>query len=544
MSTTNCCRRCSIRSTPWRPARRCCTTRMSSPTTATSSATCTARSATSPRASPRPTSCTRATYSTSRVQHVHLETHGSIAWQGDDKRWHVRTSSQGPFAAQKKLCYLMGLPHPRPACLHRARRRRLRRQAGDDLRGPRAVCDHEARPPREVGMDARGGVHWRHDAAPDDDQDQDRRPQGRHPDGDGCSGRVQHRRLRQPRQRDPGRRHGEPDRGLSLREQEGRRLRRLHQHGAGRRLPRLRRLADDLRHRMRDRRPGAQARHRPDRDAPQERRAARRQHRDRSGRSRATPASAATASTNASTSSSASWPAATTSRSPPARSGRPAPAWRSPCWNAARRPSIAPAQKSGCCPTAATTSPAARPRWATASPRRTSRWPRRSWVCARADIDIINADTDRTPYDTGTFASTGTVVAGKAVDLTAEAMREDILDFASRHTGTDRANCRLDNDAVICGNKRVAADRTARRRRQGRAPLHRRPQGLPVAAHHRLQRAGRAAGRASRDRRDPHPAQRARRRHRPADQPHAVPRPARWRHRDGLRLGAHRKHGP
>lgn len=71
------------------------------------------------------------------------------------------------------------------------------------------------------------------------------------------------------------------------------------------------------------------------------------------------------------------------------------------------------------------------------------------------DIDIINADTDRTPYDTGTFASTGTVVAGKAVHLTAEAMREDILEFAARHTGTDRENCRLDRDAVICGNKRV-----------------------------------------------------------------------------------------
>ncbi len=71
------------------------------------------------------------------------------------------------------------------------------------------------------------------------------------------------------------------------------------------------------------------------------------------------------------------------------------------------------------------------------------------------DIDIINADTDRTPYDTGTFASTGTVVAGKAVHLTAEAMREDILDFAARHTGTARENCRLDRDAVICGNKRV-----------------------------------------------------------------------------------------
>jgi len=71
------------------------------------------------------------------------------------------------------------------------------------------------------------------------------------------------------------------------------------------------------------------------------------------------------------------------------------------------------------------------------------------------DIHVVIADTDRTPYDTGTFASTGTVVAGKAVHLTAEAMREDILDFASRHTGADRANCRLDNDAVICGSKRV-----------------------------------------------------------------------------------------
>ena len=72
-----------------------------------------------------------------------------------------------------------------------------------------------------------------------------------------------------------------------------------------------------------------------------------------------------------------------------------------------------------------------------------------------ADVDIVNADTDRTPYDTGTFASTGTVVAGKAVHLTAEAMRDDILDFASRHTGIDRDNCRLDRDAVVCGNRRI-----------------------------------------------------------------------------------------
>lgn len=71
------------------------------------------------------------------------------------------------------------------------------------------------------------------------------------------------------------------------------------------------------------------------------------------------------------------------------------------------------------------------------------------------DVDIINADTDRTPYDTGTFASTGTVVAGKAVHITAEAMRNDILDFAARHSGVDRDKCRLDTDAVVCGNKRI-----------------------------------------------------------------------------------------
>jgi CO/xanthine dehydrogenase Mo-binding subunit/aerobic-type carbon monoxide dehydrogenase small subunit (CoxS/CutS family) len=72
------------------------------------------------------------------------------------------------------------------------------------------------------------------------------------------------------------------------------------------------------------------------------------------------------------------------------------------------------------------------------------------------DVAMINADTDRTPYDTGTFASTGTMVAGKAVLVTAEAMRNDILDFAARHTGADRSQCRLDTDAVICGNRRIA----------------------------------------------------------------------------------------
>src|SRR5262249_22940730 len=71
-----------------------------------------------------------------------------------------------------------------------------------------------------------------------------------------------------------------------------------------------------------------------------------------------------------------------------------------------------------------------------------------------AGTAIINADTDLPAYDTGTCASTGTVVAGQAVALTAVALRDNILDFASRHTGEVAAACRLDGGTVICGNQK------------------------------------------------------------------------------------------
>jgi CO/xanthine dehydrogenase Mo-binding subunit/aerobic-type carbon monoxide dehydrogenase small subunit (CoxS/CutS family) len=75
---------------------------------------------------------------------------------------------------------------------------------------------------------------------------------------------------------------------------------------------------------------------------------------------------------------------------------------------------------------------------------------------ARADsVDIINADTDLCPYDSGTFGSTGTVVAGQAVALTATALRDNILDFASRHTGVEPSACRLEAGTVVCGERRI-----------------------------------------------------------------------------------------
>jgi putative selenate reductase molybdopterin-binding subunit len=72
------------------------------------------------------------------------------------------------------------------------------------------------------------------------------------------------------------------------------------------------------------------------------------------------------------------------------------------------------------------------------------------------DIDIINADTDLTPYDTGTFASTGTVVAGKAVVLTAQALRDNILTFAGQHTGTPCSDWRLECGHVVSGDRRIS----------------------------------------------------------------------------------------
>ena len=49
------------------------------------------------------------TFESSRQQHAHLETHQSIAWPSDDGRIHIRTSSQGPFISKGKLCYLFGM---------------------------------------------------------------------------------------------------------------------------------------------------------------------------------------------------------------------------------------------------------------------------------------------------------------------------------------------------------------------------------------------------------------------------------------------------
>ena len=84
-------------------------------------------------------------------------------------------------------------------------------------------------------------------------------------------------------------------------------------------------------------------------------------------------------------------------------------------------------------------------------------------------VRIVQSDTDKTGYDTGAFASAGTVVAGNAVRLAAEALRDRMLTFASKNYGVDRDACRIEHDAIFYNDTRVPlADFFAASRKAGR----------------------------------------------------------------------------
>ncbi|MFE7441854.1 molybdopterin-dependent oxidoreductase [Streptomyces chartreusis] len=71
-------------------------------------------------------------------------------------------------------------------------------------------------------------------------------------------------------------------------------------------------------------------------------------------------------------------------------------------------------------------------------------------------IRLVQSDTDRTGFDTGAFASAGLFVAGNAVLRAANAVRDRILQFAAAHTGVHVVMCTLDDDGVVCGDRRVS----------------------------------------------------------------------------------------
>ena len=160
-----------------------------------------------------------------------------------------------------------------------------------------------------------------------------------------------------------------------------------------------------------------------------------------------------------------------------------------------------------------------------------------------SNIALVNGNTDATPYDTGTFASTGTVVAGQAVEKAARALRDKLLEYASRNFGCAASECSLQDDAIICANRKIpltelyAEGAKAGDRFDVIRKAYLSPRSVGFNVH------GVRARRASRHRRDRDLAECARRRHRQTDQSDPVPRPDRRRHRHGFRLDALREHG-
>ena len=70
-------------------------------------------------------------------------------------------------------------------------------------------------------------------------------------------------------------------------------------------------------------------------------------------------------------------------------------------------------------------------------------------------IRLVQADTDRTGFDTGAFASAGLFVSGNAVQYASTALRDSILHFASRHLDADVNACSMDDDGVRCADVRL-----------------------------------------------------------------------------------------
>jgi CO/xanthine dehydrogenase Mo-binding subunit len=73
-----------------------------------------------------------------------------------------------------------------------------------------------------------------------------------------------------------------------------------------------------------------------------------------------------------------------------------------------------------------------------------------------AAVAMDYADTDRTPYDTGTFASTGTSVATLGVHRAAEALRDNLLELAGQVSGVGVEQCRLEDGQVRCGERTLS----------------------------------------------------------------------------------------
>jgi putative selenate reductase molybdopterin-binding subunit len=70
-------------------------------------------------------------------------------------------------------------------------------------------------------------------------------------------------------------------------------------------------------------------------------------------------------------------------------------------------------------------------------------------------IRLLQSDTAHGGHDTGAYGSTGTFVAGRATQAAAENLAGDLKTFAGETAGIDPGSCILENDSVVCGRRRL-----------------------------------------------------------------------------------------
>ncbi len=96
-------------------------------------------------------------------------------------------------------------------------------------------------------------------------------------------------------------------------------------------------------------------------------------------------------------------------------------------------------------------------------------------------IHLVQSDTDRNGFDTGAFASAGLFVSGNAVMRASAALRGEILQFAAAHVGVPVATCSLDHSGLDCGGTRLSLTEivAAARSRGFRLTVARKAYGSP-----------------------------------------------------------------
>jgi putative selenate reductase molybdopterin-binding subunit len=71
-------------------------------------------------------------------------------------------------------------------------------------------------------------------------------------------------------------------------------------------------------------------------------------------------------------------------------------------------------------------------------------------------IRLLQSDTAHGGHDTGAYGSAGTFVAGRATQAAAENLAEELRVFASAATNINPAACVLENDSAICGKQHLS----------------------------------------------------------------------------------------